>query len=217
MESFFPFFSLAFDFLAYIFYQQPDREFLETLSNEKLLEFWPFEEEDRRIEEGLILMKDYVASLESGAMEEAQADFLQLFGGQGRLLAPPYASVYLEEEPGLFGQSTLKVRQLYSDFGLETGLKNFLPDDHLSLELSFLSYLCQKSYAHQQESHWAELVRMQQTAVDFLESHFLLWLGSFATLVRENARTSFYQGAALLTSGTVEAFWKLLDIAETQA
>ncbi|MCA2000862.1 MAG: molecular chaperone TorD family protein [Chloroflexi bacterium] len=65
--------------------------------------------------------------------------FNRLFVGPRALLAPPYASIYLEgHEAKLMGESTLQVRQLYEMLGLASPWKNKIPDDHIAFELDAL-------------------------------------------------------------------------------
>lgn len=61
--------------------------------------------------------------------------FNRLFVGPKAPVAPPFASIYLEPEPQLMGQSTLQVRQLYALAGLQFRDKNIIPEDHISFEL----------------------------------------------------------------------------------
>jgi len=65
--------------------------------------------------------------------------FNRLFVGPRALLAPPYASVYLDgDSTRLMSESTMKVRQLYELVGLVSPWVNKIPDDHIALELDAL-------------------------------------------------------------------------------
>jgi TorA maturation chaperone TorD len=65
--------------------------------------------------------------------------FNHLFVGPRALLAPPYASIYLDsDEERVMGESTLKVRYLYEMMGLASPWVNKIPDDHIALELDAL-------------------------------------------------------------------------------
>ena len=48
---------------------------------------------------------------------DIEYDFNSLFIGLGKLLAAPYASVYLEQDKLLMGQSTLLMRKFMQHFG----------------------------------------------------------------------------------------------------
>jgi TorA maturation chaperone TorD len=65
--------------------------------------------------------------------------FNRLFVGPRALLAPPYASVYLDgDNTRLMSETTMKVRQLYELIGLVSPWLNKIPDDHVALELDAL-------------------------------------------------------------------------------
>ncbi len=65
--------------------------------------------------------------------------FNHLFVGPRAVLAPPYASIYIEGDSArLMGESTHKIRQLYEIIGLTSPWLNKIPDDHVALELDAL-------------------------------------------------------------------------------
>ncbi len=65
--------------------------------------------------------------------------FNRLFVGPRDLLAPPYASIYIErDETRVMGESTMQIRQFYGLLGLVSPWLNKIPDDHIALELDAL-------------------------------------------------------------------------------
>jgi TorA maturation chaperone TorD len=103
--------------------------------------------------------------------------FNRLFVGPKAPVAPPFASVYLEPEPQLMGQSTLHVRQIYELVGLRSPLKNIIPEDHLSFELDAYRQLAVAS---------TEVASPELTALQhyFLNRHMHRWLPEFISRVR---------------------------------
>lgn len=67
--------------------------------------------------------------------QDVEFAFNKLFVGPQAILAPPFASVYLQDEPHVMGETTLMVRHLYQMVGLVSPWKGKIPDDHISLEL----------------------------------------------------------------------------------
>ena len=113
--------------------------------------------------------------------EEAEFVFNRLFVGPMALQAPPYASYYLEPEPQLMGQSTLKVRRLYEMAGLVSSLQGFLPDDHLGVELDAalgLLALAERFDVEEPSALWRY----------FLHEHLASWVPRFLDQAR-NAET----------------------------
>lgn len=64
----------------------------------------------------------------------------------GKVLAPPWGSVYMSEERLVFQKETLEVRNWYREFGLAAENLYREPDDHIALELGFLAHLAKLEY-----------------------------------------------------------------------
>jgi putative dimethyl sulfoxide reductase chaperone len=110
-----------------------------------------------------------MASMDWDAAEFA---FNKLFVGPKSLQAPPYASYYLEPEPQLMGQSTLKVRRLFEMAGLISPLQGHLPCDHLGIELDAalgMMAMAKDSKADEPQALWHY----------FLNYHLKAWLPLF--------------------------------------
>lgn len=102
--------------------------------------------------------------------------FNRLFVGPRALLAPPYASVYLDPEPQLMGQTTLQVRELYRLLDLRSPWENVIPDDHISFELD----ACHQLLVVQQTIASPEL----DAVCHFLVAHMQRWIPAFAARVQ---------------------------------
>jgi TorA maturation chaperone TorD len=61
--------------------------------------------------------------------------FNYYFVGPDAPIAPPYASIYLDEEDALMTKTTMQIRDLYEVMGFKNSLKNKVPEDFLGLEL----------------------------------------------------------------------------------
>jgi TorA maturation chaperone TorD len=108
--------------------------------------------------------------------EAAEFVFNRLFVGPAALEAPPYASVYLDAEPVVMGETTRNVREMYASIGLESPWKNQLPDDHVSLELD--AALAMNHLAAQ-----SGLAEMREIRMRFLD-HLRAWIPRFVERIR---------------------------------
>lgn len=112
---------------------------------------------------------------------DVEYDFNALFVGPATLLAPPYASVYLDEEPLLMGATTLSVREFLQSFGLSVSAENSVPDDHISYEMELaVMLLVHARYSPQYHDALARFVR----------AHLELWLPAFIAKITDCAKTS---------------------------
>jgi len=103
---------------------------------------------------------------------EAEYAFNRLFVGPVALEAPPFASVYLDNEPMVMGPTTMAVRQVYALLGLESPWKNTLPDDHISLELD-------AALALSRAAGKVDIPDLHQVRRYFVAKHMNAWLPEF--------------------------------------
>jgi len=64
--------------------------------------------------------------------------FNKLFVGPQAVLAPLFASVYLENDPHVMGETTLMVRRLYQTVGLVSPLEGKLPGDSVLITCKYV-------------------------------------------------------------------------------
>ena len=103
--------------------------------------------------------------------------FNKLFVGPAALLAPPYASVYLDgTHRQVMGQTTIRMRELYQVLGLGSPWLNKIPDDHLALELDALWQVLDTH----KRIHEGQLKQVS----DYLRRHLLSWVPRFVEQVR---------------------------------
>lgn len=127
------------------------------------------------------LRQAYYANKEG--LEQLQIEYTRLFiNAIPAVIAPPYSSVYLDQEGNLYGPSAVWVRRFYQQNGFELAGEADIPD-HLSLELEFIALLIDD---HQEE-----------VAEQFLKEHFRLWFPHFRNRVMSESTNSYY--STLLT------------------
>lgn len=135
-------------------------------------------------------------------IELLKVDYSRLFVGPFKLLAPPYGSVYLEGERKIMGNSSLDVRDRYT----EEGLNNILREapDHIAIELEFMYFLICKKLQAAKESDFdaADIYLKKQIA--FLKMHLGAWIPEFSRGMKTNAQYEFYKNLAEITSSFVE-------------
>ena len=129
-------------------------------------------------------------------IEELAIDHARLFVGPFGLVAPPYGSVYLEDD-ALMGDSTVDVADWYRQEDMEPAGKDV--PDHITAELEFMYVLiCREMEAiSADDTEAAGLYRQQQKG--FLLAHLGAWVARFAERVRQGARTEFYKALARVT------------------
>ena len=134
-------------------------------------------------------------------LEPLRVDHAKLFVGPYKLLAPPYGSVYLEDGK-LMGQSTIQVKSLYSEEGLDFVLRE--APDHVSVELEFMCLLINRTIEAVNRSDYDEEHSYRQKQRSLLAGHFGQWVPAFAAKVEDAAKTDFYRTLGKVTRRFVE-------------
>lgn len=116
----------------------------------------------------------------SSQSNNIEYDFNSLFIGPGKLFAAPYASVYLEQDKLLMGQSTLLMRKFMQHFGVGITENRGIPDDHISYEIEFTLLLLRQIRAEK---------KYKTVLKEFCNTHFNLWVPRFIECILQNART----------------------------
>ena len=143
------------------------------------------------------------AYTDSADIRTLKVDYTALFLGPFLVPAPPYGSVYLEDEHRLMGDSTIDARRQYRSSGLDLSPDFMEAPDHICAELEFMHLLVGESL---EAVCVADAVRLEESVRrqrDFLQNHLGAWLPAFAARVVEHAGTDFYGGLALLTAAFI--------------
>lgn len=208
--------SLLYGLLGRALYAEPDKDWLDSLAREEVFAESPFGEEQPEARSGLKLLQDWssrnAAGVSEAEMQALKSDQLYLFIGTDRVLAPVWESIYFNENRLVFQEQTLQVREWYAKFGLQIERLNREPDDHIGLELSFVSQLASLALGALEAGNPPAVEAFLQAQAGFLSEHLLRWGPAWARLVDQHAKTDFYRGLAHLAHGALLASAALLEI-----
>jgi len=208
-----------YDLLRNAFLKEPTKSFLLNVKEDINTSELPFVNEHVSIERGVNLIKHYLSHNDIQS-ERVQSDlhweFTRLFIGPYELPAPPWESVFCNEDRLLFQEVTLEVRKAYLKYSLLPVEFGQEADDHLGLELDFMFRLTDLAIAEVTQEEPKDLYEILMDQKLFLEKHLLKWVPSLSEAIINNAKTEFYQGMANLLVGFLEldlrALQELLDI-----
>ncbi len=181
-----------------LWHQPPSAALLADL--EIFLDEWPLAADRDDVKAGLATLRTGL----SVSLAELNTDYADLFVGPNALKAPPWGSVYLNEEQLTFGETTLEVRAFFHQHGMaiETGEQE--PDDHLGLMFAFLAWLGESALEQEDNQSQAMLACFASIRI-FLSEHLLPWAPRLCELVEEQASTAFYQGVGQVTHAVIAA------------
>jgi TorA maturation chaperone TorD len=203
---------LAYGFLARAFYEEPESTFIGFLFDEDLFADWPLDPTAHFSQTGLDLLCGFGEGWKESKLADLKWDYRRLFVGPGQLEAYPWESVHLGKDHILFDEQTIAVRQLYRQFGLQASRQRREPEDHIGLELAFMTHLCSQGLVAIEQVDQAALADHLNTQHDFLRDHLLRWAPAFAQAVIQHADTDYYRGVAYLLLGTLGTAARLFDL-----
>jgi TorA maturation chaperone TorD len=118
-------------------------------------------------------------------------DFIRLFKGNGTSLVPAYESRYLKELPEGSGYRFYNVTEFYDSYGWRSKFKGKIDDDHLGIELLFLTLLIDKYLILDDEACRGE---MKKEIRRFIHDHILSWVPEWNNKIQINAKTLSFKG-----------------------
>lgn len=176
------------------------------LSREKLVPLLDWASEDDHIQAALAQLQAMLAGVTDWEtfVQELNVEYTRLFEGPGFVPAPPYASFYLNRGL-LMGPETVAVRRAYLEWNLASVQMGRIPDDHIALELAFMSHLAAAAHGALAEGNRTRLEHLQEALECFLCEHLLTWLPRFCSAVASATRHEFFARLAELTEVLVPA------------
>jgi len=130
------------------------------------------------------------------AQERLEADFLYLFVGAGRPLAPPWGAWYRNEKQLLFQEEADEVQRWMQRYGCQVEEAYGIADDYLAYELDFVAHILKNRKVSSPEA-WKDLLY-------FLQEQMLTWVPLWNQDVQKNAETDYYRAIANLIQAACE-------------
>lgn len=138
-------------------------------------------------------------------------DFIKLFSNNGSALAPPCESFYKTNvPPGNPGNEP--VTEFYSDYGWKSRFKGKISDDHLGVELLFLTLMIEKYIELDDEACQRE---MKNEIHRFVNKHILSWVPEWNKDVQIHAGTLSFKGVGNLILACTEDILSILENEKT--
>ena len=135
------------------------------------------------------------AAQRTGAGEDGpqrvSVEYTRLFVGPPSPAAPPWETMYRGKDVTVgFGQPTFEMRELLRAAGLEVRNANNQYEDHMGIELLYLSSLCARADADAADAPVPESVAA------FIEKHPLSWVDAFRARIAEAAPDGYFVSLA---------------------
>lgn len=130
--------------------------------------------------------------LQKNSQEELLQEYSALFLGPFVIPAQPFGSVYLEKDKVLMGDSTMEVKKIYGQNGVQHDVPG--PPDHIAIELEFMSLLESRIAQALSETKQEELAGLFATRAYFFNKFLAPWAPQLGKAIIGHAALPFYFG-----------------------
>ena len=173
--------------------------------------------EDEVFTNGVVCLKDFVASLEGreDVLEDLNRRYTTLFLGVGYRDSVehvnPFESVYLSPERLVMQEQRDEVMEFYARFGMGVSDDFKEPEDHMAAELSFIGRLCELALDDLNNDDIKNALEKLRAQKEFMFGHLLRWVHLLCSDLREAAKDGFYKCLADITMGYARLDIKFLE------
>ena len=181
-------------FLGHLYKAEVDQALLDHMAGMR----FPAECEDEELAAGYRMIEEYLRQPGANPLADLAADGKKIFLGMGISRAEaaiPFESVYTSPVARAHMQSIFKAK------GLENSNAQNLPEDHISVELELMAYLCTEMQECLAAGNLPGVSASTAEQKEFLVRHLLNWAPSFCADVQNCAGTQFYKALAKITIG----------------
>jgi TorA maturation chaperone TorD len=135
-------------------------------------------------------------------------DFLKLFCRPDPALAPAFESRYHREIAYDSGYNSSNVTEFYNSYGWTSKFNGKIADDHLGIELLFLTLLIDKYLTMDDEACRGE---MKKEIMRFIKYHILSWVPQWNNKIQNHANTLSFKGIGNLILACSEDIYTILS------
>jgi TorA maturation chaperone TorD len=134
-------------------------------------------------------------------------DYVRLFAGEKSALAPAYESLY-NKSKCTSNDIASDVSEFYKSYGWESRFKGKINDDHLGVELLFLTLLVDKYLVLDDDACCGE---MKNEIRRFIDQHILSWIREWNKKIQVYSNTLCFKGIGTLILACSEDIFSIFD------
>ena len=192
--------------LAVLNDREPTAEFISNLRTGAASDWFAFKAPTPLFESACALLDTAFDAIpdpvDQGTLDELSADFAAIYLIHS-YRAPPTESPWLDKDQLERQEPMFELAEWYARFGLAAQDRQRRYDDHLVLQLQFLSHLF--------ASDKIDVATSTAEAARFLDRHLLRWIGDFAKRVAQRCETPYFCGVVTQTHTYLESLRDVLE------
>jgi TorA maturation chaperone TorD len=200
-------YNMLFYFAGSMIMHEPSEECIEDFWERGILKNLPVSSSNPTFVKAASQLRDsFVEKTQFGKF--LHDDYLRLFARPLPVLAPAYESNYIKEISYISGFHSSNVTEFYKSYGWESKFKGKIDDDHLGIELLFLTLLIDKYLSMDDEACRGE---MRLEIRRFINYHILSWVPEWNRKIQTHANTLSFKGIGNLILACSEDIFKIFD------
>ncbi len=133
-------------------------------------------------------------------------DYVRLFSREEMPLAPAYESLYKKTGTSVSILNNISVTEFYTSYGWKSKFRSGIKDDHLGVELLFLTLLVEKYLVLDDEACRSE---MRNEIHRYIDMHLLSWVPDWHQAMQKHSGTLCYKGISTLIYACIEDIYSL--------
>jgi TorA maturation chaperone TorD len=142
----------------------------------------------------------------SECLKKLREDYIRLFAEESVPLAPAFESLYNNSSDA--DQNITHVTEFYDSYGWVSKYKGKIKDDHLGIELLFLTLLVDKYLVLDDQ---VCVVEMRNEIRRFIDLHIYSWIRLWNAKMQKLSNTLCYKGIATLIFACIEDIYTLCN------
>lgn len=166
--------------------------------------------------EGFTQMAEYASSLKAADLEKVRVDLAVEYAGLilGMWRKPDLGLSHPSESSYMAGYVMAEQRDqvlaMYRTWGVDKARRFTEPEDHVALELQFMTHLSEKTSDALKKGDLSEAKKCLEAQRDFLDKHLSRWVPKLCVGILELARCDFYKAIAKITRGYLDMDKKMV-------
>jgi TorA maturation chaperone TorD len=184
---------------------EPTEECVMDFFSDGLLKKLPISSSNPRFINAAALLRESCVSSDT-CRTDLIRDHRRLFAFDGMRLAIPLESEYYGVQKN--HDPAKSVREFYDSYGWKPRPGENAPDDHLGIEVLFLTKLIDKYLQLDDKPCCRE---MKKEIHRFIAQHVITWFGKWNEKVQENSLSSYYKGIGNLVLACAEDLYGIFD------
>jgi TorA maturation chaperone TorD len=184
----------------------PENECIRDFWKEGILKSLPVSSSNPRFMKAAAQLRESVSDPGSG-LDQMKRDYSSLFEASSSPAAPPSESGYRLKYNFVF-ENKNPVTRFYTDYGWRPKYGKSVPDDHIGIELLFLTLMVEKYLELDDEACHNE---MRNELKRYISDHLVTWVPEWNTTIQEKALTLSYKGIGTLIVACIEDIYSIME------